>query len=99
MLEILERRADVVLLDSPPLLHLGDAMTLAAKVEGMIVVVNIDRIRRSVLTELGRVLVHCPSEKLGFVLAGADHEERYGYGYGYYDQAPAARQGTLTRRD
>jgi hypothetical protein len=53
-----------------------------------------------VLTELNRVLVQCSAEKLGFVLAGADREEGYGYGtYAYYEQSPAARQGTLTRRD
>ena len=100
LLQTLETRADIVLLDSPPLLHVGDAITLAAKVEGMIVVVNIARVRRPVLTELNRVLVHCSAEKLGFVLAGADREEGYGYGtYAYYEQSSAARQGTLTRRD
>jgi non-specific protein-tyrosine kinase len=95
LLDRLEGRADVVLLDAPPLLHVGDAITLAAKVEGIIVVVNLDRIRRPVLTELHRVLESCPAKKLGFVLAGADREEGYGYGsYGYYEQAPKARQET-----
>jgi Mrp family chromosome partitioning ATPase len=100
MLEALERRAEIVLLDSPPLLHVGDAITLAAKVDGMIVVVNIERIRRAALSELHRVLASCPAEKLGFVLAGADREEGYGYAsYGYYQQAPPTTEGTLTRTD
>jgi Mrp family chromosome partitioning ATPase len=89
-----------VLLDTPPLLHVGDAITLSAKVGGMIVVINLRRIRRPVLAELHRVLASCPAEKLGFVLAGADREEGYGYeSYGYYEQASATRRGTLTRTD
>jgi polysaccharide biosynthesis transport protein len=100
LLETLEHRADFVLLDTPPLLNIGDAITLASKVDGMIVVVNLDRIRRPMLGELHRVLASCPAEKLGFVLAGAGREEGYGYeSYGYYRQAPAARQETLTRSD
>jgi polysaccharide biosynthesis transport protein len=100
LLESLERRAEIVLLDTPPLLHVGDAITLSAKVGGMIVVINLARIRRPVLAELQRVLASCPAEKLGFVLAGADREEGYGYeSYGYYERESATRRGTLTRTD
>jgi capsular exopolysaccharide synthesis family protein len=100
LLEDLERRAEIVLLDTPPLLQVGDAITLSAKVGGMIVVINLGRIRRPILAELHRVLVSCPAEKLGFVLAGADREEGYGYeSYGYYEQASATRRGMLTRTD
>jgi Mrp family chromosome partitioning ATPase/capsular polysaccharide biosynthesis protein len=98
LLATLESRAEIVLLDTPPLLHVGDAITLSAKVGGMIVVINLDRIRRPVLAELQRVLASCPAEKLGFVLAGADREEGYGYeSYGYYERESATRRGTLTR--
>jgi tyrosine-protein kinase len=100
LLATLESRAELVLLDTPPLLHVGDAITLSAKVGGMIVVINLGRIRRPVLGELYRVLSSCRAEKLGFVLAGADREEGYGYeSYGYYEQASATRRGTLTRTD
>jgi polysaccharide biosynthesis transport protein len=79
----LREEADVVLIDSPPILHVGDAMTLSDKVEGLIVVVRLNLIRRNLLAELHRLLETAPTEKLGFVLTGAESEETYGYA-GYY---------------
>jgi succinoglycan biosynthesis transport protein ExoP len=100
LLETLARRADIVLIDAPPLLHVGDAISLSSKVGGMIIVVNVDRIRRPVLAELERVLSACPAEALGFVLAGAGSEEGYGYAsYGYYERTSQTRERTLARTD
>jgi tyrosine-protein kinase len=79
----LAERADVVLLDSAPLLPVSDGVVLSNKVDGMLVVVRASTIRRPVLTELQRVLTACPAAKLGFVLTGSDEAEGYGYGYGY----------------
>jgi polysaccharide biosynthesis transport protein len=77
-------QADVVIVDTPPLLHVGDAVTLSAGVDAMIIVSRIDVVRRDMLAELHRMLSICPAVKLGFVLTGADREEgTYGYG-GYY---------------
>lgn len=79
-------RADVVIVDSPPLFHVSDALTLSTVVDAMIIVSRIDVVRRDMLTELNRMLAVMPAVKLGFVLTGADHEEgAYGYG-GYYHQ-------------
>jgi Mrp family chromosome partitioning ATPase/capsular polysaccharide biosynthesis protein len=86
LLEIFEQlrhMADIVLVDSPPLLRVGDAMTLSGKVDGVLVVSRLDSARRPLLTELNRVLESCPAERLGFVLTGAELESGYGYGYGY----------------
>ncbi|HEX3328588.1 MAG TPA: polysaccharide biosynthesis tyrosine autokinase [Gaiellales bacterium] len=79
----LAERADVVLLDSAPLLPVADGVVLSNKVDGMLVVVRASTIRRPVLNELQRVLTACPAAKLGFVLTGSDEGEGYGYGYGY----------------
>jgi Mrp family chromosome partitioning ATPase len=87
----LAERADVVLLDSAPLLPVSDGVILSNKVDGMLVVVRASTIRRPVLTELQRVLAACPAAKLGFVLTGSDEAEGYGYyGYGGYGSATAA---------
>lgn len=86
----LAERADVVLLDSAPLLPVADGVVLSNKVDGMLVVVRASTIRRPVLTELQRVLTACPAAKLGFVLTGSDEGEGYGYGYGYGGYAPGA---------
>jgi Mrp family chromosome partitioning ATPase len=76
--------ADVVIVDSPPVLHVSDALVLANVVDAMIVVSRIDVLRRGMLAELHRLLALCSAVKLGFVLAGANHEEgAHAYG-GYY---------------
>ena len=79
----LEDDADVVLIDSPPLLSLSDGLTLSEKVDALMVVCRLNTIRRPMLTELGRLLEASPAEKLGFVAAEAEAEDEYGYGHGY----------------
>ncbi len=79
----LAERADVVLLDSAPLLPVSDGVVLSHKVDAMLIVVRAATVRRPMLSELQRVLTACPPPKLGFVLTGADEGEGYGYGYGY----------------
>lgn len=83
ILDSLRERADVVLVDSPPLLHVGDTRVLASRVDGIILVTRLNVLRRPMLKELQRVLDSTPAAKLGFVITGAESEEGYGYG-GYY---------------
>lgn len=83
ILEELRERADIVLLDAPPVLQVGDAMTLSTKVDGMVLVTRMNVIRRQMLAELSRHLAASPTLKLGFVLTGAGEEQSYAYGYGY----------------
>jgi Mrp family chromosome partitioning ATPase/capsular polysaccharide biosynthesis protein len=87
LLDDLQERADVVVIDAPPLLHLGDALALSSRVDGLVVVTRLNIVRRPMLSELSRVLEMCPAVKLGFVLTGADREDGYGYGYGGYYHA------------
>jgi non-specific protein-tyrosine kinase len=94
VLEELSRRYELVLVDTPPILHVGDALTLASRVDALILVTRLPAVRRPILKELKRVLENCPGAKLGFALAGAHLEEGYGYGYGYYYRSPyTPRQG------
>lgn len=92
----LRDRADIVIVDSPPLLRVGDAITLSGQVDAMLIVTNLASARRPVLAELRRVLERCPADKLGFVLTGASLDEGYGYGYGgYYYRTPRTETETL----
>lgn len=84
ILEKLGTLFDVVVIDSAPVLHVGDSLTLSAIVDGIVVVTRLDTIRRRTITELHRVLDRCPATKLGCVVAGADGDEDLGYySYGY----------------
>jgi Mrp family chromosome partitioning ATPase/capsular polysaccharide biosynthesis protein len=95
--EILERlraRADIVLVDAPALLDVGDAMTVSTKVDALLIVTRLDVIRRSMLSELHRVLASCPAPALGFVLTGVNVDDLYGYDsrYVYPVQAESERE-------
>ena len=94
LLDSLREQADVVYVDAPPLLHVGDALALSSKVDGMVVAVRLDIARRPMLTELARVLERVPAAKLGFVLTNAEGEDGYGGygGYGYYNETGTRQQ-------
>lgn len=85
VLEELEQRFEVVLVDAPPLLAVGDAMALSTKVDAIIVVTHVG-IRRPFLHELARQLENCPAARLGFILTGVPQSDGYGYGYGHSDR-------------
>jgi polysaccharide biosynthesis transport protein len=84
ILERLRQKFDDVVIDTPPALQVGDAMSLSTLVDGVLVVCRMNLVHRSTIHELRRVLDASPAEKLGFVLAGAESEEGYGYGQGAY---------------
>jgi polysaccharide biosynthesis transport protein len=84
-------RADIVLLDSAPLLPVSDGVVLSHKVDAMLVVVRASTIKRPVVDELRRILEACPAAKLGFVLTGVDEGDGYGYA-GYAGYASASPQ-------
>jgi Mrp family chromosome partitioning ATPase len=86
VLEELSERFDVVLVDTPPLLAVGDVMTLSTKVDAIVVVTRLG-IHRRQLEELARQLHNCRAPVLGFVLTGASHGDSYSYGYGYDQRA------------
>ena len=82
VLEDLSAQFDVVLLDAPPLLAVGDVMSLSTKVDAIVVVTRLG-IHRRQLEELARQLHNCRAPILGFVLTGVSHGDSYSYGYGY----------------
>ena len=69
-------RADIVLVDAAPLL-VGDAIALSAHVDAIVLIARLTALRRSTLTEVGRILEASPAVKLGFVLTGAEKSDGY----------------------
>ena len=64
----LERRADVVLVDVPPLLEAPDAAALSACVDAILLVVSARAARGPTLAEARRAIAAWPPAMLGFVL-------------------------------
>jgi Mrp family chromosome partitioning ATPase/capsular polysaccharide biosynthesis protein len=85
ILHELRERFDTVLVDTPPMLKVGDAMTLSPNVDALVLVTRMNVVRQQMVTELRRLLDASPTRKLGFLVTGAESEEGYGYGsYGGY---------------
>jgi Mrp family chromosome partitioning ATPase len=78
----LARRCDVLLIDSPPMLVVGDAMAIATSADAVVLVTELNQIRRVALAETRRILESCPALKLGFIATGTNGAAGYGYGHG-----------------
>jgi Mrp family chromosome partitioning ATPase len=94
VLQALRDQFDVVLVDAPPLLAFGDAMTLSAKVDAIFAVSRMDAVPRPLLHELGRQLQKAKAPSIGYVLTGVEHGDSYRYMYDayLYDVRPADRR-------
>jgi Mrp family chromosome partitioning ATPase len=97
ILDELEERSDIVLIDAPPLLGIGDAITLSASVDALIVVARLDRARTAILDELLRTLHGCPCRKLGLIVTAAEVESEYDLTYG--DREPDRRLEAVHSRE
>jgi polysaccharide biosynthesis transport protein len=70
-LQEIRQRADVVIVDGPPLLLSGDGLTLSSRVDALLVVARVNVLKERDVQELERVLASCPADKLGLVVTGA----------------------------
>jgi tyrosine-protein kinase len=87
----LGKRADFVLIDSPPMLSAGDPAVLSRYVDAALVVVRLDDAQQGTLGELRRSLdtLHC--QPLGVVVIGTDEGSRYGSPYSGQPNRPPAQ--------
>jgi receptor protein-tyrosine kinase/non-specific protein-tyrosine kinase len=89
----MQEEADIVLVDAPPVLQVGDALALSAHIDALFVCVRPQTVTRSMLDELRRVVAGAPAELIGAVVIGTvpkdmDSYGGYGYGYGYTSDTP-----------
>jgi Mrp family chromosome partitioning ATPase len=66
-LKMLGDRCDLLLLDAPPLLAAGDAVTIAEHADGLLLVTRLGFVQREKMPDLRRALEACRAHKLGFV--------------------------------
>jgi tyrosine-protein kinase len=83
---------DTVLIDAPPLLKVGDALTLSKHADALLLIARLNLLRRPMINELHRMLASAPVEKLGFIVTDAQEEETYGYAGTYYGGYIETRQ-------
>jgi len=88
-LKDLLKRFTQIVIDSPPLLLVTDAVVLSAMVDGVILVVASGTTARGALTRAHRILENAGSRVLGMVLNKVDmrFDTYYGSYYGPYHQS------------
>jgi tyrosine-protein kinase len=104
LLEQLSTSYDMVLLDSPPLLPVTDAVVLSNLAGGALVVVGVDRIHRPQLQQSLGSLETAGAHLFGVVMNKIARREAaaYAYGSGYDSYAPKQRSAPVhgkRRRD
>jgi Mrp family chromosome partitioning ATPase/capsular polysaccharide biosynthesis protein len=67
---------DYVLVDAPPILTVGDAAALSACVDGLLLVANVEKVRRPMLLNGRETLDALPCRKVGVVVIGERIEHR-----------------------
>jgi succinoglycan biosynthesis transport protein ExoP len=78
-LAVLAERCDLLLTVTPPVLAVGDAMTIAKHTDAVMLVAGVNRVHRDTLVETRHVLDACPVMKLGVIATGGYTTERSGY--------------------
>jgi succinoglycan biosynthesis transport protein ExoP len=81
VLGALAERCDLLLIETPPMLSVGDAMVIAKHSDAVILVAQVNQLRRETLAETRRVLDACPALKLGVIAAARYPRERAGFAY------------------
>jgi Mrp family chromosome partitioning ATPase/capsular polysaccharide biosynthesis protein len=95
VLNTIALQADLVLIDSPPILQSSSAITLATEVDAILVVSRLKTLKAPALHELARVLANgFRARQLGFAVTNSDMP-RPSYHASSYDLADA-RSGVLS---
>jgi hypothetical protein len=95
LLEELEARYDLVIIDTPPALPVTDALLIAVNAGGTVVVTRLSHTHRNALMRTVDAVRKVNAHLVGIVgNAAVEKEERqygygYGYTYGYVDDTPA----------
>jgi receptor protein-tyrosine kinase len=79
----LRERFDLVLVDSPPVLPVTDAMVLSAYTDGTLIVVAAGQTKRHQLERTAERFAQAQTAVIGIVLNEVSKENGYGSGYGY----------------
>jgi capsular exopolysaccharide synthesis family protein len=102
LLRELRGSADMVVIDTPPMLAVSDAIPLQEQVSGTVLVARVDQTSRDGIRKAVSFISTAGGKVLGFVatgiqLGGVGGLDAYGYGYGYTAENGAGPNGTERR--
>ncbi len=84
LIEQLRERADFILFDSPPILSISDALILSVEVDGVILVLDVERVPRDMAQHVEKSLKDAGAKILGVVLNKVIPTRSSGYYYYYH---------------
>ncbi len=96
VLEELAKRFDRVILDSPPLQAVTDAVVLSKQTDGVVLVVRAGKTLRDDVKRSARLIRSVNGPIVGVILNEFDIEDRHGYYYRYYGYGENAEKGIKT---
>jgi polysaccharide chain length determinant protein (PEP-CTERM system associated) len=83
LIEELKERYDVVLFDAPPIIAVTDASILAAKLDGLILLLGVNKVTRKAAKHALQLLARAKVKVWGMVVRGV-RPDNDGYYYAYY---------------
>jgi capsular exopolysaccharide synthesis family protein len=95
ILEQLEARADLVMVDTPPCAPVTDPIIVAARMDAVLLVVNAGHTRKPVLSHALEMLGRARARVIGVVLNRVDGSQK---GYYYYQYGGYTNDGPETRK-
>jgi capsular exopolysaccharide synthesis family protein len=99
IITLLTADADIVIFDSPPLLSVADSVTLAARLDGVVLVVDAGRTRSGVLARAVELLSQANARVWGVVLNRVKARSGDGYYYYYGSGGDGRNDDRAERRD
>ena len=79
LVEEAKEMADCVIIDSPPLTEVVDALPLVQMTDDLVIVVRLGRTQTTRLRRLGELLAQYRIKPAGFALVGVSPTSEYGY--------------------
>ena len=90
ILDVLRENCDILLVDSPPVLPVTDALVISRHVDATLLVARTKRSTKRQVARAHELLDQVGAPLVGTVLNGVVHDTGDGYGYGYGYVAPTS---------
>jgi len=97
MIAELQQDCDLVIVDSPSILAVGDTAAIARSVDGLLFLVDLSRAKRPLLQEAARQIGQMPCRKLGLVVRGESIAPGYRHHYEYHAAGESPLDATAKR--
>jgi len=94
MIADLQDNFDLVMIDAPSILAVGDAAAMARRVDGLVFLIDLTRAKRPLLEEAARQVAQMPCLKLGLVVVRQTPKDGYSHEHYYRAQGQSPLDAT-----